>query len=128
MVKQFFKTLKSLFFRSTPVSKVTVVIAVSLIALPVGSTYANTTVTLTDGAGAIQTASVNGSETPAWTVEFDDVDLTTAAGSVSVQAEDSTGAGIGAPLSQSIAMVGTGGGGTPPATFPSPTGITVTVA
>lgn len=89
--------------------------------LPAGNAaFASTQVALTDAAGAVQTASLTGAETPPWTVVFNNV--ATGAGTVVATDVDSAGATIGTPVSQSFTEVGS------PATFPATTGITVTVS
>lgn len=104
-------------------SKVTVVLQKDPTAVlaPGAAPYANTVITLTDSTGAVQTATVTGTELPAWTAEFDSV--AAGGGSVAAQDNDTAGAGIGAPVIQTFTDGGTGG-----STFPKTTGITVTVA
>jgi hypothetical protein len=107
-------------------SKAIVTLAIdSTVALPAGSDpYASTLVTLTDSAGAVQTASVNGTETPAWTVEFDDI-TATGTGTIVAQLQTAAGAAILAPVPVPLPAAGVV---TPPSTVPSVTGITVTVS
>lgn len=99
---------------------VTVLINVTVTPLPTtNAAYSKTVITLTDASGTVQTASVNGTETPAWTAVFQNV--AAGAGSVSAQAVDANGANIGAAITQSFTETGA------PATFPAPSGITVTI-
>lgn len=106
-------------------SKALVTLAIDSTALlPAGSQpYASTLVTLTDSAGAVQTASVNGTETPPWTIEFDDI-AATGTGTVVAQLQDAKGVAILAPVSVPLpaAVV------IPPVTVPSVTGISVVVS
>lgn len=107
-------------------SKAIVTLAIdSTVALPAGSDpYATTLVTLTDSAGAVQTADVNGTETPAWTVEFDDI-TATGTGTVAAQLQTAAGTPILASVSVPLPAAGVI---TPPSTVPSVTGISVVVS
>lgn len=97
----------------------------STVILPAGSNpYSSTLITLTDSVGDVMTASVNGTETPAWTAEFDGI-TATGTGTVAAQTEDATGVAIGVPVSVPLPAVSVV---TPPATFPAVTGITVVVS
>lgn len=90
--------------------------------LPAGSAaFAQTVVISTDGAGAAQTANLNGTETPTpWAVTFQNV--APGAGNVVVTDTDANGTAIGAPITQpyNVSGGGTGGG-----TFSQTTGVTV---
>lgn len=92
-------------------------------ALPAGSNpFAHILLTLTDSEGAVQTAIVDGTETPAWTAEFNDIAaVADAQGTVTAQAQDADGVAIGTPISQTFTEIGG-------ATFPAPTSISVTVS
>lgn len=79
-------------------------------AIPVAAPITTRLVTLTDGAGAVQTASLVGSETPPWSVTFASVD--SGAGTVTVQDQDAGGNAVGAAVSTSFAAAGGGTGGT----------------
>lgn len=96
------------------------------VALPAGANpYANTLITLTDSAGDVQTATVDGTETPPWTAEFDDIAAVAgASGTVVAQDQDAGGVAIGAPITQGFTEIG----GVTPATYPATTGISVTVS
>lgn len=63
---------------------------------PAGQTFASTTITTTDSAGAIQTASVTGLETPLWSASFSNIAVGT--GFVALQDIDTTGASIGSAV------------------------------
>ena len=103
---------------STPT--VTVTLLTKTDPLPVSNAaYASTTIALTDAAGNVQTASVNGTESPAWTAVFQNV--AAGGGSISAQPIDASGAAIGAPATQSFTETGA------PATFPAVASITVTI-
>lgn len=93
--------------------------------LPAGSAaFAATLVTLTDSAGTKQTATVNGTETPPWVAEFDNVANTAGgSGSVTAQDQDASGVAIGSPVTQLYNNTGVA-----PATFPQTTAISVSVA
>lgn len=105
-------------------STATVVLTKATTPLPAGSAaYASTLLTLTDSAGTVQTATVDGSESPPWTAEFDNVAAEAgASGSVVAQDQDAAGVAIGAAVTQSFTEIGA------PATFPATTGIAVTIA
>jgi hypothetical protein len=77
--------------------------------VPVGNVaYAKTTITLTDSAGAVQTATVNGSESPPWTAVFSNVAAVAGAtGTVSAQDVDAAGANMGAAVSATFTEIGT---------------------
>lgn len=108
-------------------SKAIVTIAVNAAALlpAANAAFASILVTLTDSTGAAQQASVTGAETPPFTAEFDNVAAGPGSGTVTAQAIDSLGAAIGDAINQTFTEVGTAP--PPPATFPQPVGITVTV-
>jgi hypothetical protein len=109
-------------------SKAIVTLTKNLTAVPpAGSNpYANTLITLTDAANGVQTATVDGTETPPWTAEFDDIDATAGGiGTVVAQDQDAGGVAIGASVSQTFTEIG---GGTTGATFPATTAITVAVS
>ena len=86
--------------------------------LPAGVTFASTNLVVTDSAGATQSLSLNGSESPPWSVTVSG--LADGAGTVVATDVDTTGATIGTPVSQSFS--------TGTATFSATTGITVTPA
>lgn len=91
----------------------------------VNAAFKKTTITVTDGAGAIQNADVDGvTESPAWTAVFNNV----AAGSCQASATDFdvNGTAIGTAVIQPFTM--SGSVVTPPATFPQTTGIDVAVS
>lgn len=105
-------------------STATVTVAVDpSAALPAANaSYAKTTVTLTDSAGAVQTAELTGAESPPWVAVFSNVAAVAGGtGTVTAQAVDSAGANIGAAVSTTFAEA------SPPATFPNPTAVTVTL-
>jgi hypothetical protein len=88
-------------------------------ALPAANAaYASTLITLTDASSKVQTASVNGTESPAWTATFTGVAV--GAFTLSAQAKDANGANIGAAATGSYTETGT------PATYPAPASFTVT--
>lgn len=91
--------------------------------LPAGSAaFDHTTITLTDSSGTVQTAEVNGTESPAWTAVFDNVAANTGgSGSIVAQDQDATGNSIGAPVKTTYSDVA-------PAvtTYPATTAIHVT--
>jgi hypothetical protein len=67
-------------------------------AIPAGVTRAGTNLSVTDASGAVQTGSVNGTETPTpWTAQFT---VAPGAGSVTATDVDTTGAVIGTPVTQ----------------------------
>jgi hypothetical protein len=106
-------------------STATVTVTVdSTAALPAASApFAKNTVTLTDSVGTVQTIDLVGTETPPWTAVFQNVAAVAGAtGSVSVQALDSNGAAIGSPITAPFTEVG------PPATFPAPVSVSVTIS
>ena len=85
--------------------------------------FASTVITLTDSAGAVQTATVTGVESPPWTAVFPNVAAVAGStGTVTAQDKDSAGAAIGAAVSQSFTEIGS------PATFPATTAISVAIA
>jgi hypothetical protein len=85
--------------------------------------YTSTLVTLTDSAGAVQTASLTGTETPPYVAVFQNVAAVVGAtGTVTAQALDSTGANLGSAVSTTFTEIGS------PATFPAPTSIAVAIA
>lgn len=86
--------------------------------LPAGVTFASTNLVVTDSGGATQSFSLNGSETPPWSVLVSG--LADGNGSIVASDVDTTGATIGTPVSQSF--------NTGVATFAATTGITVTPA
>jgi hypothetical protein len=100
----------------------TVTVNSSPAALPPGITFDHITITVKDGAGASQTANVNGTETPPFTAVFNNV----ASGSCTADAQafDSTGTALGSPATQNQftmpAPVAT--------TFPQPTSLSVSVS
>lgn len=74
-----------------------------LVAAPTGVTYASTSLVVTDSAGASQTLSVNGSETPPFSVSA--TIATDGAGTVVATNLDSTGTAIGSPISTPFTTV-----------------------
>jgi hypothetical protein len=85
--------------------------------------YKNSVITVTDGAGAVQTANVDGTtESPPWTAVFNNV----ANGNCTASAQDTdvNGLAIGPAVSTTFTM----GGGTTGSTYPATAGITVTVS
>jgi hypothetical protein len=85
--------------------------------------FASTLITLTDSAGAVQTASVNGSESPPWSATFQNVAAVAgASGTVTAQDLDTAGAAIGAAVTQTFTEIGS------PAVFPQTTAITVAIS
>jgi len=85
---------------------------------PAGVTFAKTALVVTDAAGATQNFSLNGSETPPWSVTASG--LADGNGTVVATDLDTTGATIGTAITQTFS--------TGTATFPATTGITVTPA
>ena len=79
--------------------------------------FAGTKITVTDSAGAAQTATVVGTETPPWSASFSDV----AVGVVAIVATDldAKGETIGTPITQNFTT-------NAPTQFPQTSGITVT--
>jgi hypothetical protein len=63
--------------------------------IPAGVTRAGTNISVTDSSGAVQTGSVNATETPAWTAQFT---VAPGAGSYTLTDVDTTGAVIGTPV------------------------------
>lgn len=91
------------------------------ITLPAGVVFAGCEVDVTDSAGAVQSATLNGTEVPPFTATF--TSLADGAGSVAATDLDTTGATIGTPASTTFpAVIPTG---TP---FQSVSGITVAAA
>jgi hypothetical protein len=85
--------------------------------------FASTVITLTDSAGAVQTQTVTGVETPPWTAVFLNVAAVAgASGTVTAQDTDTAGASIGAQVSTTFTEIGS------PATFPQTTAISVAIA
>src|ERR1700743_337565 len=86
--------------------------------------FASTLVTLTDSAGAVQTATLNGTETPTpWAAVFQNVAAVAGAqGTVTAQDQDTAGAAIGAVVTQPFTEIGS------PATFPQTSAIAVAIA
>ena len=85
--------------------------------------FASSVITLTDSAGAVQTVTVTGVETPPWVAVFQNVAAVAgASGTVSVQDTDTAGAAIGAAVSTTFTEIGS------PAVFPQTTAITVAIA
>lgn len=110
-------------------ANITVLVAVSQTPAPAGAapfpagTNPNgaLTLTVTDSANAVQTATLNGTEATPWQAGFQN--LASGAGTVSAQSVDGAGAPLGTALPQAFSTaVAT------PATFPQPTSITVTAA
>lgn len=89
--------------------------------LAAGVVFAGTKVDVTDAAGATQSTTLNGTESPPWSATF--TSLADGAGSVVATDLDSTGAAIGSPVTQSFPAASS-----PPSTFPQTTGISVTAA
>ena len=101
------------------IATVVVAKAATAVPTPTGAAYASTHILLTDSAGAAQTASVNGSESPPWTAVFTGV--AAGAGTVVVTDLDVNAATLGTPISQAFTEAGSA-----PATYlPS---VSVTVA
>jgi hypothetical protein len=101
-------------------SQATVTVAVDT-TKPINAT--KLTVTLTDSAGAVQTADLTGVESPPWTAVFSNIAAVAGAtGNVSVQALDASGAPVGSPVTATFTEVGTG------ASFPTPTSVTVAIS
>ena len=86
--------------------------------------FASTLVTLTDSAGAVQTATLNGTETPTpWVAVFQNVAAVAGAqGTETAQDQDTAGAAIGAVVTQTFTEIGS------PATFPQTSAIAVAIA
>lgn len=97
---------------------VTVTLAKTATALPSGVIFGHTNLSVTDSAGATQKFSLNGSETIPWTQAV--AGLADGASNYVAQDVDSTGAAMGAAVSQSYPPG--------PTTFPATSGITVTPA
>ena len=97
---------------------VLVVVSNTDTALPTGVVYGHTNLTVTDSAGVSQAFSLSGAETPPWSQLV--AGLADGPSTYVAQAVDASGAAIGAAFSTTY---------TPTvATFPAPTGITVTPA
>jgi len=100
---------------------IVVVVATTPTPLPSGVTFANISVAITDNSGvALTPVTVNGTETPAWTVTATGTAGASEAMAV-LTALDTNGNAIGSPIT--ITETGTGG-----TTFPAPTGGTITVS
>jgi hypothetical protein len=85
--------------------------------------FAGTLITLTDSSGTVQTATVTGVETPAWTAVFQNVAAVAGAtGTVTAQDMDTAGAAIGSVVSVQFTEIGS------PVTFPATSSITVKIA
>jgi hypothetical protein len=97
---------------------VIVTLAVLATPLPAGVVYGHTNLTVTDAAGAVQNFALNGSETPPWSTPV--AGLADGESSYVAQAVDSAGNAIGDPIKATYSPT--------VATFPAPTGITVTPA
>ena len=100
----------------------TVTVSTAAAPLPAGITFDHITITVKDGAGASQTANVNGTESPPFTAVFNNV----ASGSCTADAQaiDSTGANLGTPATQLLFTMPT-----PVATtFPQPASLSVAVS
>jgi hypothetical protein len=90
----------------------------------VNAAFKKTTITVTDGASAVQTADVDGTtESPPWTAVFNNV--ATGNCTASAQDFDVNGTPIGSAVSTPFTEAGSP---PPPATFPQTTGISVAVA
>jgi hypothetical protein len=102
-------------------TQIVVAVTVTDTPLPAGTTFGSTAVVVTDNSGAVlPTQTLNGTETPPWTATFTG---TTGPGEASVvlTALDANGNTL-------ATLTGTESGtGGQPATFPSPTGVTITV-
>jgi hypothetical protein len=107
-------------------STATVTVTNTPSAPPAGAAaYASTLVTLTDSAGAVQTASLNGTETPPYTAVFNNVAAVAGStGQVTAQAIDANGANAGPPASTTFTEIGSTGGNN----FPLPTSIAVAMS
>lgn len=86
--------------------------------LPSGVVFGHTNLVVTDSANAIQTLTVNGSETPPWTITA--IGLADGSGTVVGSDVDANGNLIGTAVTQTFT--------TGAVTFPATTGITVTPA
>jgi hypothetical protein len=94
-----------------------ILVQLNLGTTPSPTAIAKRLITVTDGAGQVQTATLDGSESPAWSTTLNGVD--DGAGSGTVQDQDAGGNSVGSPVSFSYdAASGTGGGGTTN-TFPT---------
>ena len=92
--------------------------------VPTGNVaYAKTTITLTDSAGAAQTADVNGSESPPWTAVFQNIAAVAGAtGTVSAQDFDAAGTAMGSAVTGTFTEVGSA------LTFTPTNGVSVAVS
>jgi hypothetical protein len=97
---------------------VTVTLAKTDTPLATGIVFGHTNLTSTDSAGAVQNFSLNGSETPPWTVTV--AGLADGASSFVAQDVDSNGVAIGAAVTGSYTPVAV--------TFPATSGISFTPA
>lgn len=104
------------------IATVTFTVDVTAVLPPGAQPYDHTVLSVKDAAGNVQTANVNGTESPPWTAVFSSV--AAGAGTVTAQAVDAAGSSIGTLISQDFTEVGT----PPPATFPAPTAIAVAVS
>jgi hypothetical protein len=80
-------------------------------------TFASTKVVITDSAGAAQSFSLTGVESPPWTVAV--TNLAAGAGTIVATDTDTTGAAIGSPVTQPFTTGAVTGN-----SFPQTTGIT----
>ena len=87
-------------------------------ALPKGTVFGHTNLTVTDAAGAVQNFSLSGAEVPPWTVAV--AGLADGQSSYSAQDVDSAGAAIGAAVTAVYTPV--------PVTFPATGAIVVSPA
>lgn len=103
---------------------IVVVVATTPTPLPSGVTFANISVAVTDNSGAaLPPVTVNGTESPPWTVNVTGTVGPNEASAV-LTALDTSGNPIGSP----VTITETGTGGVTPTTFPAPTGGTITVS
>lgn len=86
--------------------------------LAAGQVFGHTNLDVTDAAGAKQSFTLNGSETPPWTIVV--AGLADGASNYSAQDVDSTGAAIGAAVTTTFTPT--------PKTFPATSSITVASA
>jgi hypothetical protein len=100
-----------------------ILVQINLGTTPSPTAIAKRLITVTDGANAVQTQTVTGSETPPWSTTFTSVD--DGAGSGTVQDQDAGGNSVGSVVSFSYDAAQGGGGGTN--TFPTQS-VTVTPA
>jgi hypothetical protein len=104
------------------VATVTLTVNTAALLPAANAAFKQTTITVTDANSAVQTANVNGTETPLpWVAVFQNV--AAGAGTASAQAFDVDNVAIGPPVSTTFTEVGS-----PPATFPQPMGISVAVS